>query len=93
MKDILFSANGTLLLGESLQKKLVPNTKLIDLRGTISGQEWSRRDEVTYEPRVDDTGDILYSKVMMERQELETSELLTEPDFDVTSIFGYFFLD
>jgi len=93
LKDILFSANDALLLGESLQKKLVPNTKLIDLRGTISGQEWSRRDEVTYEPRVDDTGDILYSKVMMERQELETSELLTEPDFDVTSIFGYFFLD
>ena len=93
LKDILFSANDALLLGESLQKKLVPNTKLIDLRETISGQEWGRRNELSYEPRVDDSGTFLYSKVMMERQELETSELLTEPNFDVTSIFGYFFLD
>jgi len=97
LKDILFSANDALLLGESLQKKLVPNTKLIDLRdtisGTVSGQEWGRRNELSYEPRVDDSGTFLYSKVMMERQELETSELLTEPNFDVTSIFGYFFLD
>lgn len=93
LKDILFSANDALLLRESLQKKLVPNTKLIDLRGTLSGQEWGRRNELSYEPRVDDSGTFLYSKVMMERQELETSELLTEPNFDVTSIFGYFFLD
>lgn len=109
LKDILFSANDALLLRESLQKKLVPNTKLVDLRGTISGQEWSRRDEVTYEPRVDDTGDILYRNVFMERQQIETPKVVTlstgehrlydagsglrEPDFDVTSIFGYFFFD
>jgi hypothetical protein len=106
LKDILFSANDALLLGEGLQKKLVPNTKLIDLRGTISGQEWSRRDEVTYEPRVDDTGDILYRNVFMERQQIETPKAvilstgekriydtgsgLREPNFDVTS---YFFFD
>jgi len=60
LKAILFSANDALLLGESLQKKLVPNTKLIDLRdtisGTVSGQEWGRRNELSYEPRVEDNG-------------------------------------
>ena len=97
LKDILFSANDALLLGGRLQKKLVPNTKLIDLRGgfsgTVEGREWGRRNEVSYEPRVDDSGAFLYNTVLMERQELETSELLTEPNFNVTSIFGYFFLD
>jgi hypothetical protein len=109
LKDILFSANDALLLRENLQKKLVPNTKLVDLRGLIIAREWSRRDEVTYEPRVDDTGDILYRNVFMERQQIETPKIVTlstgeqrlydagsglrEPDFDVTSIFGYFFFD
>lgn len=96
-KEILFSANDALLLGERLQKKLVPNTKLLDLReffsGAVSGIEWGRRNELSYNPRVDDSGAFLYNTVLMERQELEIGELLTDPGFDVTSIFGYFFLD
>jgi hypothetical protein len=93
LKTIIFSANDTLILGERLQKKIVPNMKIVDLRGDFLEQEWQRRNEISYEPRVDDSGAILYNKVLMERQELENSELLKEPDFNVTSIFGYFFLD
>jgi hypothetical protein len=118
LKTILFAANDTLILGEPVTKKLVPNTKIIDLRNLalIQVEEWSRRNTETYEPRVDDTGDILYSNVLMERQQLEiqktttgtqfnggdvttgtitydSSGTLLDPNFDLTSIFGYFFFD
>ena len=111
LKTIIFSANDALILGESLQKKIVPNTKLVDLRGTFLGPtpEWRRREEDSYEPRVDGTGDILYRTVFMERQQIEAPKIatlstgeerlydagsgITVPDFDVTSIFGYFFFD
>ena len=94
LKTIIFSANDALILGESLQKKIVPSTKLVDLRGTFLGPtpEWRRREEDSYEPRVDGTGDILYRTVFMERQQIEAPKIAT-PDFDVTSTFGYFFFD
>ena len=111
LKTIIFSANDALILGESLQKKIVPNTKLVDMRGIFLGEtpEWSRREEASYDPRVDDTGNIIYPTVLMERQQIETPKItelstgesrlydagsgLKEPNFDVTSIFGYFFFD
>jgi hypothetical protein len=93
LKAIIFSANDALILNERLQKKIVPNIKIVDLRGDFLEQEWRRRNQASYDPRVDDSGTILYNKVLMERQELENSELLIEPNFNVTSIFGYFFLD
>ena len=115
LKTVLFAANDTLILGDPVTKKIVPNTKLIDLRDLIVFQveEWSRKNTETYEPRPDDTGDILYSNVLMERQQLETKKFLTlnegrrtesqvvydgsgtllEPNYDITSTFGYFFFD
>ena len=111
LKEIIFSANDALVLGETLQKKIVPNLKIIDLRGTFFSDtaEWLRKNIDSYEPRVDDTGETLYSTVLMERQQIETPKIKTLstgeerlydggsgiviPDFDVTSIFGYFFFD
>ena len=111
LKTIIFSANDALILGESLQKKIVPNTKLVDMRGIflVETPEWSRREEASYVPRVDDTGNIIYPYALMERQQIETPKIaelstgesrlydagsgLKEPNFDVTSIFGYFFFD
>ena len=115
LKNIIFAANDALILEERVNRKIVPNTKLIDLRGyfVAEEQEWSRRNVNTYEPRIDNTGDILYPNVFMERQQLETPKYqilnegkrtehqiefdpgtgLIEPNFDTTSIFGYFFFD
>jgi hypothetical protein len=112
LKTIIFSANDAIILGESLQKKIVPNTKIVDLRDVFtrfSITEWSRRDEESYTPRLDDTGETLYNHVLMERQQIETPKIvelstgesrlydagsgLREPDYDITSIFGYFFFD
>ena len=112
-KNIIFAANDALILEEKVTRQIVPNTKLIDLRGIQAAiavpdaPDWERRNSNTYEPRVDDTGNILYPNVFMERQQLEvpkTMDLngepvtysdgtLIEPDFDITSIFGYFFFD
>ena len=114
-KNIIFAANDAVVLEDQVTKEIVPNTKLIDLRGYFVSeeQEWERKNFDTYEPRVDDTGDILYPNVFMERQQLETKKFvllnadtdnqvkeyydaqgtLVEPDFDITSIFGYFFFD
>ena len=114
-KNIIFAANDALILEDRVTKDIVPNTKLIDLRGYFVSEveEWNRKNFDTYEPRVDDTGDVLYPNVFMERQQLETpkyqvlnegksTELrteydpgtgLVEPNFDITSIFGYFFFD
>ena len=114
-KNIIFAANDALILEDRVVRKIVPNTKLVDLRGYIISQqqEWSRKNFDTYEPRVDDTGNILYPNVLMERQQLETPKYqvlnegtrkeqqfefdpgtgLVEPQFDVTSIFGFFFFD
>jgi len=108
LKDILFSANDALLLGESLQKKLVPNTKLISFVGLESQNRqisWSSRSATTYSPRPDGTGQYLYNRFFMERQELETDKLssitgevydsgvIQEPNYDVVRNFGYFFFD
>ena len=114
-KNIIFAANDAVVLEDQVTKEIVPNTKLIDLRGYFVSeeQEWNRKNFDTYEPRVDDTGDVLYPNVFMERQQIETpkyqvlnegkrTELqiefdpgtgLVEPNFDITSIFGYFFFD
>jgi len=114
-KNIIFAANDAVVLEDRVTKEIVPNTKLIDLRGYFVSeeQEWNRKNFDTYEPRVDDTGDVLYPNVFMERQQIETpkyqvlnegkrTELqiefdpgtgLVEPNFDITSIFGYFFFD
>ena len=106
LKDILFSANDALLLGESLQKKLVPNTKLISFVGLESQNRqisWSPRSATTYSPRPDGTGQYLYNRFFMERQELEVDKLfrgeiydsgvIQEPNYDVVRNFGYFFFD
>lgn len=115
-KNIIFAANDALIIEDRVKKEIVPNTKLIDLRGYFiaEDQEWSRRNADSYEPRVDDTGNILYPNVFMERQQLEISKQKTaasifnksepvtigdpgtglqDPDYDITSIFGYFFFD
>lgn len=114
-KNIIFAANDAVVLEDQVTKEIVPNTKLIDLRGYFVSeeQEWERKNFETYEPRVDDTGDVLYPNVFMERQQLETPKYqvlnegtskeqqiefdpgtgLVEPNFDITSIFGYFFFD
>jgi hypothetical protein len=106
LKDILFSANDALLLGEGLQKKLVPNTKLISFVGLESQNRqisWSSRSATTYSPRPDGTGQYLYNRFFMERQELEVDKLfrgevydsgvIQEPNYDVVRNFGYFFFD
>jgi hypothetical protein len=115
-KNIIFAANDALVLEDRARRQIVPNTKLIDLRGYFVSDEieWSRNNADSYEPRVDDTGTILYSNVFMERQQLEISKQKTAasifnksepvtvgdpgtglkiPNYDVTSIFGYFFFD
>ena len=120
-KNIIFAANDALILEERVTRKIVPNTKLIDLRGinarivSRGGLSWERRNESTYEPRVDEAGEVLYPNVFMERQQREVSKQetainlmdkaigpvtlgdpgtgLIEPNFDITSIFGYFFFD
>jgi len=109
LKTIIFSANDALILGERLQKKIVPNTKLASYIGIEEENReasWTQRSDATlYSPRPDDTGKFLYSKFFMERQELEVDKFSTvtgqvfdsgqivEPNYDVVRNFGYFFLD
>ncbi len=81
LKDILFSANDTLVLGTQLQKRIIENTKIINYLDIFENTElqislpWERRNVSDYSPRLDESGRFLYDYFLMERNELDTRKV------------------